>query len=135
MSSNKKRKKTNKKIKKPYECNECDKSFSGASGLWYHKKHVHNAITQLRPRNNSDSIGSCISKEPKLKKPKLKKPKLSEKKLNQSKLKKEIDNFLSTIIKYSKSDNINPFTIEWGGKPDGLMRIVDCYHTNTNSLC
>ena len=34
-------------------CVICNKSFAGASGLWYHNKHVHNAITQSRPRNKS----------------------------------------------------------------------------------
>ena len=36
-----------------YFCAICNKSFAGASGLWYHNKHVHNAITQSRPRNKS----------------------------------------------------------------------------------
>ena len=36
-----------------YFCAICNKSFAGASGLWYHNKHVHNAITQSRPRGKS----------------------------------------------------------------------------------
>lgn len=123
---------SNKRIKKTYQCNECDKSFSGASGLWYHNKHVHDAITQLRPRNNSDLIRSCASKEPKLKKRRYQ-PKLSEEKLNQPESEKET-NFLSTIIEYSKSEYVNPFSIEWKGNPDGLMRIVYCYHESTRRL-
>jgi hypothetical protein len=110
---------SNKRIKKTYQCNECDKSFSGASGLWYHNKHVHNAITQSR-----------VSKEPKLKKQRYQ-PKLSEKKLNQPESEKDT-NFLSTIIKYPKSDYVNPFSIEWKGNPDGLMKIVKCYHRSTS---
>jgi hypothetical protein len=111
---------SNKRIKKTYQCTECDKSFSGASGLWYHNKHVHNAITQLRPRNNPDLIQSRVSKEPKLKK---------------RRYQPESDtNFLSTIIKYPKSDDVNPFSIEWEGNPDGLMKIVECYHRSTSSV-
>ena len=37
---------------KVYLCVLCDKTFAGASGLWYHNKHVHGAETQLRPRKN-----------------------------------------------------------------------------------
>ena len=35
---------------KVYKCDICQKNFAGASGLWYHNKHVHGAETQLRPR-------------------------------------------------------------------------------------
>jgi hypothetical protein len=35
---------------KTYRCDLCSKNFAGASGLWYHNKHVHGAETQLRPR-------------------------------------------------------------------------------------
>jgi len=37
---------------KVYLCELCNKTFAGASGLWYHNKHVHGAETQLRPRKN-----------------------------------------------------------------------------------
>jgi hypothetical protein len=36
---------------KKFKCITCYKCFSGASGLWYHNKHVHGAITKKRPRN------------------------------------------------------------------------------------
>ena len=31
---------------KLYRCEICQKNFAGASGLWYHNKHVHGAETQ-----------------------------------------------------------------------------------------
>ena len=40
---------------------EAAKNFAGASGLWYHNKHVHGAETQLRPRkpkNNAFAVPS-----------------------------------------------------------------------------
>jgi len=47
--------KTKKKkgTKSVFYCAICNKSFAGASGLWYHNKHVHNAVTQSRPRNKN----------------------------------------------------------------------------------
>ena len=47
--------------KKVYYCDICAKNFAGASGIWYHNKHVHGAETQLRPRkpkNNSFAVPS-----------------------------------------------------------------------------
>ena len=43
-----------------YFCAICNKSFAGASGLWYHNKHVHNAITQSRPRGKSKKLKTTI---------------------------------------------------------------------------
>ena len=51
-----------------YFCQLCNKSFAGASGLWYHNKHVHNAVTQSRPRGknkgNSTKVDSNSVKKP-----------------------------------------------------------------------
>ena len=49
------RKKSND-IPKVYFCEICNKTFAGASGLWYHNKHVHGAETQLRPRKNKKNL-------------------------------------------------------------------------------
>ena len=53
----KKAKKKSKDYKKSHNfvCELCNKGFSGASGLWYHNKHVHNAVTQLRPRSKNNA--------------------------------------------------------------------------------
>ena len=43
--------------KKSYKCAICAKDFAGASGLWYHNKHVHGAVTQQRPRKPKNVMG------------------------------------------------------------------------------
>ncbi len=57
-SKAKSKKKKSKDYKKSsnFVCVPCNKGFSGASGLWYHNKHVHNAVTQLRPRNKNKKL-------------------------------------------------------------------------------
>ena len=47
---------------KTYRCAICAKDFAGASGLWYHNKHVHGAITQQRPRKpKNDGAASAAA--------------------------------------------------------------------------
>jgi hypothetical protein len=36
---------------KKHYCTICNKGYAGSSGLWYHNKKVHNAVTNSRPRN------------------------------------------------------------------------------------
>ena len=52
--------------KKMHACAICarkgvEKVFKGASGLWYHMKHVHGAITKPRPRQKNQK--TCRSRE------------------------------------------------------------------------
>ena len=47
---------------KLYRCEICQKNFAGASGLWYHNKHVHGAETQLRPRKPKKKVCAVVPK-------------------------------------------------------------------------